>query len=174
MSWPWTVRETTTGGWGREEDCDHPTALHQVEIKSDYLENQSYWNNLHFDWIIEDPLEDWSTMEWRVIRHITNNLGLPAPYLERAHQWWWRKSKGGLPDARMVPEQCSNLQNNLSLLWHILYFLQVSQSGSSFLYSFATEVHFWLGTDDGSSTLFSYQMTQMDCASGIYLRVTWA
>lgn len=45
--------------------------LLQVDLKLDYLENQSRRNNLRFDGITEDTKEDWAATECKIVKIIT-------------------------------------------------------------------------------------------------------
>lgn len=91
-----TGREPQTGGL--EELNSKITVIvrqvKQMEIKLDYIENQSEWNNLHFDSIPEDWKEDWATTERKTLHLITNKHNLPAPIIERAHRTSCPQSKG--------------------------------------------------------------------------------
>lgn len=60
--------------------------LEDLEVKVDYLENQSRCSNLHLDGISEALHETWKRTEAKVVDDIVNTLKLPSPSIEQAHR----------------------------------------------------------------------------------------
>lgn len=59
--------------------------LRQLEVKIIYVKNQSQHNNLQVDEFLENPREEWSSMEAKVHRLLMEILRLPPAAIERAH-----------------------------------------------------------------------------------------